>query len=73
MKYKFDLLVMGEVSDSIVLEDKEQTIRTIIKFRDCTDFAFKFYINDELIPQNKINSVLGITNDMIWKHRTKIM
>lgn len=63
--YRFDIMVLGQISESLSCDNKDTAIKYILKFRQADNFGFKFYINDEQIPYNKINEVMGITSKMI--------
>ena len=63
--YRFDIMVLGQISESLSCDDKDTAIKYILKFRQADNLGFKFYINDEQVPYNKINEVMGITSKMI--------
>ena len=67
-EYKVELLSYGYVADTITTDIKEKAIRFYCKFDSSSDFAFRFYINDNLIPYKEIRKTLGVTQKHIFKY-----
>lgn len=74
VNYKFELLSYGYVTDTIICTEKEKAIRYYFTFEDSYDYAYKFYLNDVLMPNKKIKEVLNITYNMqidFYRSRSK--
>ena len=74
VKYKFEILSYGYVTDIIECTEKERAIRYYLTFDDSYDYAYRFYINDNRIDNKRIKEVLDITYDMqidYWRTRSR--
>ena len=67
-EYKFEILSYGYVTDTIITDVKEKAIRFYCRFDSSSDFAFRFYINNKLIPNKEIRKTLGVTQQHIFKY-----
>lgn len=67
-EYKFELYSYGYLSDTIYAKDKADAVWKYFKFEDSTNFAYKFYLNGELIPNKKIKETLNIDYKQQWQY-----
>lgn len=67
-EYEFEILSYGYVADTIITDIKEKAIKLYCKFDSSSNFAFRLYINGNLIPYKEIRNTLGVTQKHIFKY-----
>ena len=68
VEYKYEILSYGYVADTIITDIKEKAINLYCKFDSSSNFAFRLYINGNLIPYKEIRNTLGVTQKHIFKY-----